>query len=183
MAYPNDMSRIAQGLGNTEASRNAAYSATGKAKEAARNLIRRTYVLRKPAADSMAADTTAYTAADMFRAPRAGRVLGAYLIPLSTATASDTTYATISVVKADGAAGSGTVMASQTTKTSASGGTGNLAAGVTKTLTVSATLADTRYTAGALFGFTIAKASTGVVVPISNIVIDVEEEDVDGYGA
>lgn len=178
MAYPNDMSEIAQGLGNLEASRNASYDSTSK--EAARNLIRRTYVLRKPAADSMAADTTAYTAADQIRMPRAGRVLGAYIQPASTLTAHDTTYATINVVTGDGAAGAAVVAASQTTKIT--GGSGNFAAGATEALTVSATLADTRFVAGAVLSFNIAKASTGVVVPACTISVDVEEEDVDGYG-
>ena len=60
MAYPNDMSRAVQGLSKLEGS-NGEYSASGPPKEAARNLIRRQYTLRKPAADSMAGDTTAYT--------------------------------------------------------------------------------------------------------------------------
>jgi len=61
MPYPNDMSRIAQGVGNYSASKT---DMTAAASIAGRNLIRRTYVLRKEAADAMAADVTAYTAAD-----------------------------------------------------------------------------------------------------------------------
>lgn len=177
MALPNDVSRIAEGVSN--------YSGSNpnitNAKAAAKRLIRRTYVLRKPDADAMAADTTAYTAADQIRMAAPGRVLGATIQPLSTLTASDSNYATINVVTGDGAAGTAVVAASQTTKST--GGSGNWAAGASEALTLSSTLADTRFVAGAVLSFNIAKASSGVVVPACTISVDVEEEGVDEYGA
>lgn len=175
MALPNDMSRIAEGLAKLEAS---SPTYTGNPKNAARSLIRRTYVLRKPAVDGAAATTTAYTAAEQIRMRCAGRVLGAYFCPAATLTASDSTYATIKVVTADGAAGAEVVAASASTTTT---GTGDFAAGRTEALTISATAADTRFVAGALLSFSIAKASTGVAVPAGVFSIDVEEEAPDGY--
>ncbi len=179
MALPNDMSHIADGIAKPEASNKPLYTHAQGSTGPARNLIRRTYILRKGAADSMASDTTAYTAADQIRMRTAGRILGANIQPLSTLTAHDTTYATVSVEKGDGAGGAGVVMASQTTKIT--GGSGNWAAGATEAMTISATIANTRYPIGAVLGFSIAKASTGVAVPACTISIDVEEEGTDAY--
>ena len=61
MAFPNDMSRIASALSKLEGSNSGEYD--GSVPKAARQIIRRTFQLRKPSADAMAADTTAYTAA------------------------------------------------------------------------------------------------------------------------
>ncbi len=178
MAYPNDVSRIAEGVAN--------YSGSSKdvaaPKAAAKRLIRRTYLLRKPAVDAMATDATAYTAADQIRMSAPGRILGAYVQPLSTLTAHAANYATVNVVTADGAAGAAVVAASIST-TIVAPGSGNWAAGATEALVVSSTAADTRFVAGAVLSFNIAKVSSGVVVPICTISVDVEEEGVDGYGA
>jgi len=175
---PNDMSRIADGLAKPEAS-NPTYVCDQGSTRAARNLIRRTIVLRKPDADAMAADATAYTAADQVRMRSAGRVLGAYIQPTATLTAHDTNYATVSVEKGDGAGGAGVVMASKTTKIT--GGTNDWAAGRTEALALSATLANFHFVAGAVIGFSIAKAAAGVVVGVCSICVDIEEEGVDGY--
>lgn len=177
MAFPNDMSRLVEGVANPEGS-TTKYSTATAHKKAARNLIRKTYTLVKPAADAMAADTTAYTAAFQIRMKNAGRVLGAYLQPQSTLTAHASNNCSVNVVKGDGAAGAAVVMATYTSDVAG----GNLAAGVTKALTVSATVADTRFATGSVLGFNITKASLGVVVPILSIQVDVEEEDVDAYG-
>ena len=178
MALPNDVSRIAQGLSNYSASS----SDVTAAKAAGKTFIRRTITLRKPAADAMAADATAYTAAEYVRMMNPGRVIGACLCPQTAANiGDDTDFATVNVVKADGAAGADTVMASRTTKIT--GGTDDLAAGVLETLTVSSTLADTRFTAGQVIGFSITKDGAGQVVPICSIDVDIEIEGVDGYGA
>lgn len=178
MAYPNDMSRIANSIGNDDRS-SAAYSATQGSKEAARNLIRREFILVKPAADAMAADTTAYTAAFQIRMTRAAKILGAYINPQSTLTAHASNFATIKVVKGDGAGGAETIMASVTTEVT---GSGNWAAGVPEALTVSATAADTRIARGEVLGFSIAKAASGVVVPICSITVELELEGTDAYG-
>jgi hypothetical protein len=174
MPYPNDMSRIAQGVGNYSASKT---DMTAAASIAGRNLIRRTYVLTKPAADAMAADTTAYTAAFQMTMRCAGKVLGARIQPQAALTANASNNATINVVSADGAGGAAVVAASYTSDVAG----GSLAAGVRKALTLSATAANTRYAVDQVLSFNIAKTGTGVVVPILSISVDVEEEGTDGY--
>ncbi len=173
MAYPNDMSRTAEGLANSVGSSKDIVNPKG----AGRNMIRKTFVFIKPAADAMAADTTAYTAAMQIVMPRPCKVLGFRIQPQSTLTAHATTNATVNVVKGDGAAGAAVVCASLTTDIAG----GNWVAGTTKTGTLSATAADTRIPAGGVLGFNITKGSTGVVVPICVISVDVEEEGLDGY--
>jgi hypothetical protein len=176
MAYPNDLSRIASAVSKLEGSNSATYD--GDVKKAARQIIRRTFQLRKPAADSMASDTTAYTAADAVRMQRAGRLLGAWIYPQSTLTAHDSNYATVKVVKGDGAAGAETIMASVATTTTASG---NWAAGVPEALTVSSTVANTRIAKGEVLGFSIAKTGSGVAVPICSVTVEIELEGTDDF--
>ena len=118
-----------------------------------------------------------YTAAYQLRMPRAGRILGAFIQPAAALTADATNNATVTAVSADGLGGAGVVMATLVTDVAG----GNWAAGVTKTMTVTSTLANTRFAAGAVISFAIAKGGTGVAVPISNIVIDIEDESIDGY--
>lgn len=179
MAFPNDMSRIAAALSKLEGSNSGVYD--GSVPKAARQIIRKVIKLRKPSADAMAADTTAYTAADQEYMPYAARILGAYIQPQATLTAHDTNYATVNVVKGDNAGGAETVMASQTTKIT--GGSGNWAAGVKQALTVSSTVANTRIAKGQVLGFSIAKASSGVVVPIHSITVILEVEGTDDFAA
>lgn len=179
MAFPNDMSKIAGALSKLESSNSAEYTAA--VPKVARQLIRRTFTLKKPAADAMATDTTAYTAAEQIYVTRAFRVLGAWIQPLSTLTAHDTNYATVQVVKGDGAAGAEAVAASVTTKIT--GGSGNWVAGATEAMTVSSTAANTRFARGTVLSFSIAKASSGVAVPICEITVEVELEDVDAFPA
>lgn len=176
---PNDMSHIADGIAKPEASNADLYDHAQGSTGPARNLIRRTYVLRKPAVDAMAADTTAYTAADQIRMRCAGRILGVNVQPQGSLTANDTDYATISVQKADGLGGAGTIMASKTTKIT--GGTGDFAAGRSEALALSATVANTRFAVGSVLGFAIAKAGSGVAVPVCTISVDIEEEGTDAY--
>lgn len=176
MAFPNDMSKLVAGLSKLEGSNSADY--TADVPKVARQLIRRTFQLRKPAADAMAADTTAYTAADQIYMSRAGRILGAWILPQSTLTANASNFATVKVVKGDGAGGAETIMASATTEVT---GTGNWAAGVPEALTVSSTLANTRIARGGVLSFSIAKAASGVAVPICSISVEIEFEDVDNF--
>lgn len=179
MAFPNDMSKIAGALAKLEAS-SGAYDSTQASRGPARNLIRYEVPLIKPAADAMAADTTAYTAALHRRLPRAARILGAYVMPQGSLTSNDSNYATIKVVKGDGAGGAETIMAS--VATTATGGSGTWAAGVPEVLSVSATPANTRIARGEVLGFSIAKTGSGVVVPICSIVVELELEGEDAYG-
>lgn len=176
---PNDMSRIADGVAKPEAS-NPAYVANQGSTRAARNLIRRTYVLHKPGADAMAADTTAYTVADQIRMPRAGRILGAAIQPTAALIADAGNYATVAVDKGDGLGGAGVIMASIAT-TIVAPGSNSWVAGKSIPLVLSTTLADLHFLAGAVLGFAVAKTGTGVVVGVCAISIDVEEEGVDSY--
>lgn len=174
MALPNDMQRISEELARLATAGSAAY--TANVKNAARNIIRETISpLTKPAVDAMAADVTAYTAAVQMRAPRAGRLLGAYIQPQAALTFNASNNAVIKAIKADGLGGAETIMASYTSSAV------SLAAGVTMAMVLSATLANLRFTAGQVLGFSIAKNGTGVVVPILGITLDVEWEDVDAY--
>ena len=178
MTLPNDMSHIVDGVAKPEASNSAIYTHAQGSTGPARNLIRRTLVLRKPAADAMAGDATDYTAAMMERARTACRILGAYFIPEGTTVADNTDYATLNVVKGDGLAGAQVVMATGDTRAASLDG---LAAGVTETLVVSATVANTRIPRGSVWGFSIAKVGAGKVVPVGTFVVDYEEEGTDAY--
>lgn len=175
MALPNDMSRIADGIAGADASKT--YTAT--AKKAARNMIRESFTLSKTAADGAASTATAYTAGPQIAVPRACRILGAKIVPAGAATADATNNAVITVSKGDGAGGAAVTMATYTSDVAG----GSLAAGVIKAMTVTSTLANTRIPAGGVLGFTITKGGTGVVVPVLSITVDLEWEDVDGYGA
>ncbi len=177
MPLPNDVERIAKALANLESS---STEYTGSKSLAAKRLIRHSKLFEKTAADAMASTTTAHTASPGMVMPCAGRLLGAYFVPHGSATADNTNNATLQVEKSDGAGGSATVMASKTTNVA---GTGNLAAGVKKALTLSATEANTRFAKGDLIAPSITKAGTGVVVPIGSWQIDYEEEGTDDYGA
>lgn len=175
MGFPNDSSRIARGVGNLET---ACTDYTGTVPAAARSLIRKSYTVYKALVDGAASTATAYTAGNFIRMKNPGRILGAYVCPIAAVTADASNNATVNAVSADGLGGAAVVMASLTTDVAG----GNWAAGVTKTMTVTATAANTRYVAGAVIGFNITKAGTGVVIPAgTNIVIDVEEEGPDGY--
>jgi hypothetical protein len=176
MAFPNDLSRVVAGLSKLEGSNSADY--TGSVPKAARQLIRKVVKLRKPAADAMATDTTAYTAADQEYMPCAARILGAWILPQATLTAHDSNYATVKVVKGDGAAGAETVMASVATTTT---GSGNWAVGIAEALTVSSTVANTRIAKGEILAFSIAKTGSGVAVPISSISVLLELEGTDDF--
>ena len=180
MAYPNDMSRVTDELAKLGSS---GPQYTNSPKRAARRLVRHAFTLAKNAADAMAADTTAYTAAQQMVMPAACIVLGARIQPQGSATANDTNYGTVNAVKGDGAAGTAVVAASVSTKTTGGGGSGNWVAGTTVALTPSATIADRRIPKGGVLSINITKTGTGVVVPAFVITIDVEEEDSDdGYG-
>ena len=178
MAFPNDSSRIARGLANLETATND-YTSTTPAgpSKASRSLIRKTYVLVKSAVDGTAGATTTYTAGYLIRMKNPYRLLGAYILPIGAATADATNNAVVSVVSADGAGGAQIAMSTYTSNVAG----GNLAAGVTKTLTNSATAANLMGAAGTLLGFSVTKGGTGVAVPALTISVDVEEEGPDGY--
>lgn len=169
MAYPNVISKLVGMLSMGKY--------RDEPKKVERQLIRETFVLVKPAADGAAGTTTAYTAAYQITMPRACRVLGVRVQPAAALTADNTNNALVKAVKGDGAGGAETVCASMTTNVAA----GNWVAGVTKTLTLSATVADLRIPKNGVLAFSIAKNGTGVAVPISNFIVDVEWEDEDDF--
>lgn len=121
----------------------------------------------KLAADSMASDTTA--AVPIWTNPFdfSVQLIGVTITPISTLTASATTYATITFGTSDGAAGEVTAAAVFTTKLVAGGGTGDWVA-LTKITGATLTAAACVIPAGGSLHFAIAKASTGVAVPISS---------------
>lgn len=178
MTTPNDMSRIADGLGALETGNSASYTANPR--KSARQLVRQIVTIVKPAADAMASTTTAGTASIQTWMPRAGRVIAAKILPTAALTADNTNYATVSLGKHDGAGGAVTTMASRATTVADSG---SWVAGTEVNLTLSATLANTYFAKGDVLGFAIAKAGTGVAVPISTLVVYVEWEGADDYEA
>lgn len=122
----------------------------------------------KEAADGAAATATAEHA--LLRASQALVVKSVEFIPDATLTANDATYASI-VVQRRNADGSGAVtVASVSTKTSASGGSGNWAAFAAVSLALTA--ANLVLAAGQVLTVEITKASTGVVVPAGKLVVD-----------
>ena len=174
MALPNDMQRISNGLAKLEVS-DPTYSQASVIP--ARSLIRRTIILPKVAADAAAATATTYQTSFTVRSRVAGRLLAAYVVPTAAVTADPTNNATVSFVSADGLGGAQVVAATLTTDVAG----GSWVAGVTKTATLSATAANLRWAAGAVLSFAITKAGTGVVLPISQIILDIEEESADAY--
>ena len=121
-------------------------------------------VYKKTAAD-VAADTT--TAATYFwSAPRACKILSASILSDGSLTAHDTNYATIEIENK-----AGTVLAVATTEVALSGGTGNWVAGTPAAMDVTA---NATISAGHALNLVISKAGTGVAVPVSALVLELE---------
>jgi hypothetical protein len=133
-----------------------------------------THTLAK-AVDGAASTTTAATYIWHNPTPYPMRLIGASIVsPAGTLTASDTVYATINILTDDGAAGTPTAAFTRTTKLSASGGSGNWAAAVMVNLANETVASAQQVIApGASVWYSIAKASTGTVVPASIISITV----------
>lgn len=128
------------------------------------------------AADSAASDTT--TEVIVFALPgpkgtattRTWRMVAGRMGSNGTATASDSTYATVTVSCYTAAGATKTTIATLTTKTTASGGTGNLAAFGSYAMTPSMVVIP----ANATITYEVAKASTGVQLPITTFTLIVE---------
>jgi hypothetical protein len=129
-------------------------------------LLETEYVYNKDAADGAASTATADTY--MLKAGVKMQLIDAAIISAGTLTAHADNYATITVEKADGAAGAQTTMAEVTTEVT---GSGDWAAATLVPITLSTTLANLQVAAGGVVNFKIAKAGTGVAVPISAIVL------------
>lgn len=120
----------------------------------------------KEAADAAAANVLAEHA--IFRAPAGLTVKAVKYVPDAVLTANDATYATITVQRR-AADGTGNVtVASQTTKIT--GGSGDWLA--FQAVALPLTVADIVLAAGQILTVEILKASTGVVVPAGQLVIE-----------
>ena len=127
----------------------------------------------KPAADSMATDTTSATVVpwtNAFDFPL--KVVGARLFSASALTAHDTNYATITVLTDDGANGTPAVVATWATTTT---GTGNWVADTDEVGTL--TVANAVIPVGGKLHYAIAKASSGVAVPITHFVLRLQRAE------
>ncbi len=120
--------------------------------------------VQKVAADGAAG--TDYTYA-LMKVPFDVEIVEVTICPDGTLTANDTNYATISLNKSDGAAGSATAVASQTTKIT--GGSGNWAARTF--VDVPVTAANKNVDDGQMLEIESVKAASGVAVPICGFTI------------
>ena len=120
------------------------------------------------------AEGTAATEAStqFFRALHALKIKRVTIQPQDALTANDTNYKTVAVKKADGAAGSETVVASQTTKIT--GGSGDWVDKTQFALALSATLANLELAAGEVLILDIAAAASGVATPEFIVNVDYE---------
>jgi hypothetical protein len=98
----------------------------------------------------------------IFVAPFACKVVAATLTTPVNVTANDTTYATVTVAKRAADGGSSATVASETTQTTGSGGSGNLTAFAPFALPLTA--ANVELAAGAVLTVAVAKAGAGVAV-------------------
>ncbi len=134
------------------------------------NLFSHVVTYDKTAADGAASTATSNTKiwCNPYTTPM--KILRATLNPAGTLTASDTDYATVSLLTDDGAAGTPAAATTILTKLSASGGSGNWATSVSQVFG-NQTAAALTVPAGGCIWFAIAKAGSGVTVPISKIQI------------
>lgn len=178
MALPNDMSRTCDIMAGQQAS-DPTFSSDSNKRAAPRAMIRTTIMLTTPQTNANASNAVVANAAVCQRMLAAGRVLGAYWLSSAAITAAGGNNATIALYPLDGTGNTGGLIASQTTNTTANGGTGNFVAGQAATLTV--VTANIRYTKGTWLAGQISQNSSGVAVPTGVLCVDVEQEDVDGY--
>lgn len=146
---------------------------------------RRVFTMVKTAAEPAAADAmtngvgnnaTVIYVNPVF-VPRKSKLVSVKFNTPVALTSSNTTYATINVTKDNGAGGSQTVVFSATTKNTGGGGTGSWTAGqvINADSYIVSTSDANIIAAGSLLQLQITKASTGVVVPVMSIQLDLEE--------
>lgn len=104
-----------------------------------------------------------------FKAPFAFQVVEAVICPGAALTAADATANTYTVAKADGAGGGATTVATLATTVAA----GNWVADVFKTMTLSATFANTLVARGQIVTLKKTHLSTGTVTPQSTLVLKI----------
>jgi len=180
MSYPNDASRIGDQIAALAASDRYF---TNDTKKAGRRLVRRTYYIGQVAAtNANGSNAVLANANPCIRLPVAGRILAAYGVADTAATAATTNNATIAILPLNATTGvSGTAVATITSNTSANSGTGNIVVGVPFTITAAA--GDTaRYAANTVLAPQVSQNGSGVAMGKVAFTIDVEEEDVlDSY--
>jgi hypothetical protein len=105
---------------------------------------------------------TTSTASRAFIMPFAGRLTALKISDTTAVTASDTNYFTITCVnKGLAAAGSTAMIATCTTKATGTGATGNIAANIPASATVSTTYASTLFVEGDVILVTATKSASG----------------------
>lgn len=184
MTFPNDSSRIAQGLENLETPNAGNYTATtpsGPAK-AARSLIRKTFCIAQVASVlANGDDAIVANAAPSVFFKNPVRILGVTVQNRVALTSNNANYQTLALKPVSNVGVIGNTIASITTKTAASGGTGNLVAGQKFSLTVDTTTNNDRVAANTWVGVSIAPTASGVAIGATSWAIDYEEEGPDGY--
>lgn len=179
MAFPNDMSRIARGVGNLETSATDYANAAG-AQAPARSLIRKTYLITEvPSVLANGDNAIVANAAPSVFFKNPVRVMGVTVQTRAALTSNNGNYQNLSLKAVSSVGVIGNTIAVITTKTAASGGTGNLAQGQSFSLTVDA--ANARIAAGTWVAPAIANTSAGVAIAATSWAIDVEEEGPDLY--
>ena len=113
--------------------------------------------------------TTATSERVVFTAPENITITDVFLEPAAALTASDTAYATITISRRDATGGNRVTVASRTTQTSGSGGTGSWTAFSTVSL---GTLSNTSVPEGRKLTIEITKNGLGVAVPV--LVLQIE---------
>jgi len=121
----------------------------------------------KETADALGVTTV--TERVVFTAPEDLTITDAFLEPAATLTASDTNYATVVVARRDAAGGNRVTVASKSTQSVGSGGTGNWSAFGTLSL---GSLSNTALTAGQKLTVEITKTGIGVSVPV--LIVQIE---------
>ena len=179
MAFPNDMSRIARGIGNLETSAPDYANAAG-AQAPARSLVRKTYHITQVASVlANGDDAIVANAAPSIFFKQPVRVMGVTIQTRAALTSNRGNFQTLALKAVSSVGVIGNTIAVQTTKTTASGGTGDLAQGQSFSLTVDA--ANARIAAGTWVAPSIAPTSSGVAIAATSWAIDVEEEGPDLY--
>ena len=178
MAFPNDSSRIARGIGNLETAATDYANAAG-AQAPARPLIRKTYHIAVASVFANNDDAIVANAAAAVFFKNPARIMGVTVIPRGPTIGNISNFVTHSLrgVAYDGT--NGNIIAVRKTNTVASGGPGNLANGQAFSLTVDS--ANARVAANTYVGPVVTSATAGILASAATWAIDVEEEGPDLY--
>ncbi len=178
MAFPNDSSRITDGIASLEASVPTYGNAKGSL-PAARSLIRRTYLLQTLPVGAAAANVIVANSGPAVFFKQPGRVMGVTIQPGSAVLGNISNFLNYAVRAVSNVGAIGNTIAIRSTNDVASGGTGNLVAGQQFNLTVDA--ANARVGANTWVGLHIGITTGGIAGGACTWAIDVEEEGPDLY--